>query len=518
MSSLLDRSGRAPAPGAGSRPPGDFPASPLVAGLRAAAQAAAASLVVVLVPVVLSWASAAYSSAPWGQAVRFGVDTWLLAHHTGIAISHDAGNGARVQYGHVGLMPIGLTLVPLVCCWFAGVRLARTLDPHADAVRDGVGRHRPSWPPARALAALVLGYGGLVVVAGAIVTSPAARPLLAQAFVGAVVISALGAGAGAAAWLAGGLRPGLAALPGLLRLPPRLTGCLRPAAVAVGIQLAAAGLLFLLALVLGWHRVLLLHHSLAPGLIGGLVLLLAQLTALPNLVLWAGAWLAGPGFAVGAGTSVMPSHTVLGALPAVPALGILPSPGSHPGWFWAVLAIPVAAGAVAGSRLLRHDPDAPARRLFEDAGLTSLLIGLAWAVLTWVSGGPAGPGRLATMGGNGGLVGLAVLAEAGLGVLVTVATGVGVRWFEGNQAPRTPAAPSSRSPLVTGKTLPVDGSPPSKSGPPKQPIDLRDGEPPIRPDDAAGTAVETVDPTGKADETDDEWAGRLLNLRLSRDD
>ena len=52
----------------------------------AAVQAATASLVVILLPVVLAWATASYSRAPWGQAVQVGVSAWLLAHHTGIVI------------------------------------------------------------------------------------------------------------------------------------------------------------------------------------------------------------------------------------------------------------------------------------------------------------------------------------------------------------------------------------------------------------------------------------------------
>jgi hypothetical protein len=102
--------------------------------------------VVILVPVVLAWATASYSRAPWGEALQVGIAAWLLAHHSGIVIPG----------GHLGLTPLGLTLIPLVSCWFAGVRLARNLDPNAEAIRSGIGRRRPAWPAPRALMALVL--------------------------------------------------------------------------------------------------------------------------------------------------------------------------------------------------------------------------------------------------------------------------------------------------------------------------------------------------------------------------
>src|SRR3954453_17888159 len=352
MSTLTDRTGRVPAPGRRPGPtrPGVGPGSgraQLVAGALAAVQAAIASLVVILVPVVLAWATASYSRAPWAQALQVGVAAWLLAHHGGIVIPH----------GHVGLAPLGLTLIPLISCWLAGVRLARALDPKAEAIRSGVGRSRPSAPPARALMGLVLSYAALVTLAGTLATPPTIRPLVPQAFLGAAVIATLGAVAGSAAWVAGGFRPGVRRVVGRLHLPRPLLRCWRPLAVATSVQLGGALLVLIAAFVAGWHQVLLLHHALAPGVAGGLVLILAQLTVLPNLLIWSAAWTSGPGFAVGTGTSVMPGHTELGPLPAVPVLGALPTPGAGPGWAWAALAVPGLAGALAGWCLLRAAPE-----------------------------------------------------------------------------------------------------------------------------------------------------------------
>jgi hypothetical protein len=379
-------------------------------------QAATASLAVILVPVVLAWATASYSSAPWGQAMQFGVAAWLLAHHGGIVIPG----------GHVGLMPIGLMVIPLIACWFAGVRLARGLDPNADAIRTGVGRARPVLPPPRALLALILSYAGLVTLVGALATTAAIRPVVVQAFVGAALISAVGGVTGAAAWKAGGLRPGLRFALGRLRLPIEVGRCLRPVGLALALQLGAALVIFIAALASGWDRVLSLQHALDPGLVGTLVLVVGQLVVVPNLVIWSGAYGAGPGFAVGTGTSVMPGHTELGALPAVPVLGALPTPGDGPGWAWALLALPVLAGVAAGWLIMRRDPG-PARTALIDAGLTGVLAGICWSVLGWLSSGPVGPGRLAELGPSGWQLGLATMVEVGAGALLAVGIGLVAR-------------------------------------------------------------------------------------------
>jgi Family of unknown function (DUF6350) len=401
----------------------------LVAGALVAGQAATASLAVILVPVVLAWATASYSRAPWGQAVQVGVAAWLLAHHGGIVIPG----------GHVGLMPLGLTLIPLISCWFAGVRLARGLDPNADAIRAGIGRARPVLPPTRALLALILGYSGLVTLVGALATTAAIRPVVVQVFAGAAAISAIGGVTGAAAWKAGGLLPGLRLVAGRLQLPVAVGRCLRPVGLAVAVQLVGAFLIFMAGLVIGWDRVLLLHHALAPGIVGGLVLVAGQLVAVPNLVIWAGAYAAGPGFAVGTGTSVMPGHTRLGALPAVPVLGVLPTPAEVPGWAWAVLALPVLAGLVAGWLIIRRDPEA-GRQALLDAALTGALAGVCWTVLGWLSSGPAGPGRLAQLGPSAWQLGLAVMVEVGAGALLAVGAGLAVHFLSAPGAVTAPAA------------------------------------------------------------------------------
>jgi hypothetical protein len=55
--------------------------------------------------------------------------------------------GLAVDGGHVGLVPLGLTIAPLAACWLGGRRLSRMLDPRAEAIAAGATRAAPAWPP-----------------------------------------------------------------------------------------------------------------------------------------------------------------------------------------------------------------------------------------------------------------------------------------------------------------------------------------------------------------------------------
>jgi hypothetical protein len=399
------------------------PGMPATAGVLVALQAAAASFSIVMVPVVLAWATASFSAAPWGKALLFGVGTWLLAHHAGIVIPG----------GHFGLVPLGLMALPAACCWLAGVRLARNLDPNAADLRAGVGRARPVMPPTRALVLMVATYSCLATVASVLVTTVSVRPLAAQAFVGAATISSAAGVCGAAAWVEGGALPGVRLVLRRCRRPGWMSRVGPPVLLAIVMQLTAGALIFTTALVLGWNRVLLLHQAISPGVTGGLVLILAQLTAVPNLVIWAASVAAGPGFAVGAGTSVAAGQTTMGLLPAVPILGALPQPGPNPAWLWGLLAIPALSGVVLGLVLVRRTPHASLVDVALDIGRAALLVGAVWFVLGWLSGGPAGPGALARVGPVMWQLGLSMMAEVGAGAALTAGVLLAIRHF--SQAP-----------------------------------------------------------------------------------
>jgi uncharacterized protein DUF6350 len=358
-------------------------------GVLAAAMAAGAALLVITLVVLVTWAGSPASSASASAALRTVGQLWLLAHRVGI----------EVPGGHVAIAPLGLLALPGYALFRAGTWLAHTA---------GITDVR------RAVAAGGV-VGGAYALVGAIVatlaTTPTVHPSPRQALLATGLIGMLFATAGT-------LRG--AELGEVVRalVPPRAQSVLVGAGTALAGVLAVGALLALGALLLHPGRVFAVGRSLHPGTVGGIALALACLAYLPNAVLWGSAFAVGPGFAVGAHTSVSPLGVHLGALPAFPLLGALPSNGSAPGLAVPMLVVPLLAGAAGGVLLIRR---LPALRIEEAAAwgfVAGALGGLGLAVLAAVSGGPAGPGRLATVGPSAWQVGLAAALELGLAAAV----------------------------------------------------------------------------------------------------
>jgi hypothetical protein len=130
------------------------------------------------------------------------------------------------------------------------------------------------------------------------------------------------------------------------------------------------------------------------------VITLGHLAYLPTLIVWAAAWIAGPGFAVGTGTAVSPAGTQLGVVPGIPVFGLLPENSSM--WMLIVVLLPIAAGAFAGwavrSRLAwEGTPLALAPRAIIALGIGVLTAAVA-AIAATLASGSIGPGRLADAG------------------------------------------------------------------------------------------------------------------------
>ncbi len=209
----------------------------------------------------------------------------------------------------------------------------------------------------------------------------------------------------------------------------------RGAAVVVTGVVGFAALGVVLALVLRGGQVMALFQASNVDAVGAVVLGLAQVAYLPTLIVWALSWIAGPGFAVGAGTVVGPAGTDLGVVPAIPVLGALPEL-SNP-WFLLVALIPVAAGAFAGwmarSHLVHivdgpHEPVLP--RVVAAVGI-AVLSSLIVAGLVVAASGSMGPGALSAVGPNPGPVSLAIGLEALIGASILL---LGPR--AGDSAPR----------------------------------------------------------------------------------
>lgn len=181
---------------------------------------------------------------------------------------------------------------------------------------------------------------------------------------------------------------------------PVPSAVVRGAAFALVGVLGAAALAVALSVLTRGGEVVALFQAARVDALGATVLTLGQLAYLPTLVVWAASWLAGPGFAVGAGTAVSPAGTQLGVVPGIPAFGLLPENTSM--WMLIVILIPVAAGAFAGwavrSRLVwEGTPLGLLQRSVIAVGIAAVSAGVA-ALAAAVANGSMGPGRLEVVG------------------------------------------------------------------------------------------------------------------------
>ncbi|WKK71976.1 DUF6350 family protein [Rathayibacter oskolensis] len=205
--------------------------------------------------------------------------------------------------------------------------------------------------------------------------------------------------------------------------PSLVLASLRGGALAASAVIGAAGVIVAVLLVVNYSSVVALYEGLGGEALGGLALTLGQLAFLPNLVVWAASWLVGPGFAIGAGSSVGPAGTLLGPVPSIPMLAALPQ-GDLAFGFLGVL-VPLLAGFVAGWRLRRAvieglDGRSLLRWAAAAAGGIGVVGGLLLGLLAWFSAGSAGPGRLVQVGPDPLLVGAVAALE------LAVAAGIGL--------------------------------------------------------------------------------------------
>lgn len=300
-----------------------------VSGMLAAAWTLGVGLAVLTTFTLVGWIASprgAFGSGLPG-VFRTAAQLWLAAHHAAFAIPG----------GSVGLLPLGLTVLPALLLYRAGIWMARDAD-----LRLRLPARLPARLPrnsprdeanARRRAQLLL-----VVQAGVSLAAPYAllagvvglvtRNEITQPFLGDVLVSHL-----LLAFLAGSLATARTIGPwrAMLRLlPERLRALVVGSAAALGIMLVAGAVMVLGAIAVNFDEVRALSEILSPGFVGGLLLLLVQVFYLLNAVVWGMAYIAGPGFAVGTGTLVAPTGVQLGTMPSLPILGALPEPGPTP--------------------------------------------------------------------------------------------------------------------------------------------------------------------------------------------
>ncbi|GGC93386.1 hypothetical protein GCM10011512_20540 [Tersicoccus solisilvae] len=390
-------------------------------------QAALLSAVIVLVPVFAAWFAGGFADRSAASAARLAGQVWLLLHGTPLTVATGGDPGV------FSLIPLGGTLIPLLLAWRGGRRLARAsyTDQLWQAVVGALGVY--------ALA----GMGTAYICSTPEVSVP--TPLGALVPLVPVTVGLLGGvrrEAGSWSRLVG-VDPADAVARSSQRMRwagSYLWSVLRAAGLAVLAVLAAGAVLLAVALAVNWADIITIVEALHPGSVGAAALTVGQLAVLPNLAIWTASYSSGAGFAVGAGTTVSPFTTDVGALPAVPVLGAIPT--TTPTFALLTLLIPVIAGMLAGWWFLReaenHFDDWLALRIkprWISATLSTLVLGVAagavagllMGLAAWLSGGGIGLGRLTELGPHLGLTAALTAAEVAVGVVLGYVVGP---WLE----------------------------------------------------------------------------------------
>lgn len=180
-------------------------------------------------------------------------------------------------------------------------------------------------------------------------------------------------------------------------------------------MIAVGAVVMVTALLSGTDRVVTIHESLQPGVLGGIMLLIAQLMWLPNMILWAGAWAIGAGVQIGVDTVVSPVTSQVGLLPAIPVLGIIPDtiamPVGHVIW----LASGLIAGGIAATLVLRGVDVHTRVDLSALVGASSGVVsGIFFAATQLLANGDLGMVRLIDIGARMGP--LLIMAPTAMGI------------------------------------------------------------------------------------------------------
>lgn len=346
------------------------------------------------------WATKGFGDMEFSSVAAMSAHLWLLMH--GVPLDLAAAFGASA--GTMTLVPLGLSILPLLLCYRSGRRLARAsyegefLIPvlsgsvtYALISSAMYGWASPHPQPLQALNAALVPLG--IVVAGLMWGGyREARSLSRMVGVDTAEqisqMSQYSRWAGSYAWAV--VRAAVVAFVALFGL----------GAVLLGIGILA-----------GWSQIVATYQELHAGAVGDTAVTLLQLGFLPNLVIYAIAWSTGAGFSFGAGTSVGLTSSDVGTLPMLPILGAVPESMGTAGLLG--LLVPLGAGAIAGWWFLREGEDhldewvalkVPFRPL--SALISAVVLGVMTGILTsfgalwlgWISYGSLGIGRFTEVG------------------------------------------------------------------------------------------------------------------------
>ncbi|MEU7908700.1 DUF6350 family protein [Actinoplanes sp. NPDC049118] len=359
-----------------------------------------------------------------GGASHAGLAGWLLGHGVPIGTS----------IGPLGVAPLLLTLL-------AGWRLNRA-GLH---VTRAIGARRSGSPGAALLVAGTIGlaYSFLGACAALVVDGRGTDVSAGRAALNFFL-------AGLAFSLIGSLRGTEALVVTARRIPPALRHGLRAGVVSALLILAAGAAFAGLSVAVGGGQAADMISAYRTGVAGQAGITLVSLAYGANGVVWAAAYLLGPGFLLGTDSAIRLTEVTVGPLPTLPLLAGLPD-GPMGASGAALLAVPVCAAMASGWLLTRRlvgvhhvvdghltqgrkpgdpAPVEPAWSLVLGAAvLSGPVAGLVLGLLCWMSGGSLGNGRLAEIGPVAWQVALVA------SIVVAVSTSIGAAAGRAFRAP-----------------------------------------------------------------------------------
>lgn len=237
---------------------------------------------------LIAWATAGSATGTTTDPIRGAAWIWIGAHHIPFSLALPP-TGVP---GYFSYLPWGAIALP-----FLAIRSTfnRALDRLQGDYHDINGVR----------SAYAIFYTVIVTVVSFLVSSPAVSPQWYLAPIFAFLISII-------ATLTCGQR---------IKMSNPVVIASRLVAIVVGVSMVAVGVLIFV----NFAQVKDLHTSLQAGIFGGALLLLLNVLYLPNAAIAFASYVAGSGFAVGAGTLISPWWYQNGEIPVLPLLGILPT-------------------------------------------------------------------------------------------------------------------------------------------------------------------------------------------------
>jgi hypothetical protein len=321
---------------------------------------------------LVAWATAGSATGTTTDPIRGAAWIWVGAHHIPFSLALPP-TGLP---GYFSYLPWGAMALP-----FLAIRSTfnRALDRLQGDYHDINGVR----------SAYSIFYTVIVTAVAYLISSPSVTPQWYLAPIFAFLISII-------ATLTCGPR---------IKMSTPLIIATRLMAIIVGISMAAVGVLIFV----NFSRVQDLHISLQAGIFGGALLLLLNVLYLPNAAIAFASYLAGSGFAVGAGTLISPWWYQNGQIPVLPLLGILPT-GRHPLFITAAI-IFIAIGVLMAYWTI----DGGIQLLLQTAIFFSVML----VLVAYLSSGSLMTDEMGAFGVSIWKFGLVALSEVGIGAAIT---------------------------------------------------------------------------------------------------